>query len=183
MNTDIAWTREGCHLTHIEDNVTDLVGWTAEEIMAMAVESLVSPASWSFLKENYYVGPASKIATRSFPIHLRHRDGHELCCYAIVVCRYDVVACRGRVGTGGSQPHGRAGRSLSASPRPPTRPPPLAVGRLGLPVDIKKAAPCASGAAFVCSKGYCDINSFAFASVISSTSTSSVGSRAAVVTR
>jgi len=89
MNTDIAWTREGCHLTHIEDNVTDLVGWTAEEIMAMAVESLVSPASWSFLKENYYVGPASKIATRSFPIHLRHRDGHELCCYAIVVCRYD----------------------------------------------------------------------------------------------
>jgi len=89
MNIEIAWTRDARRLTHIEDNVTDLVGWTAEEIMAMAVKPLVSPASWKFLKENYYVGPASKIATRSFPLHLRHRDGHELCCRVIVVCRYD----------------------------------------------------------------------------------------------
>jgi len=89
MNIEVVWTREGYHLTHIEDNAADLVGWTAGEIMAMAIESLVSPASWNFLKENYYVGPASKIVTRSFPLHLRHRDGHELCCRVVVVCRYD----------------------------------------------------------------------------------------------
>lgn len=89
MNTEYAWIREGCRLTHIGDNIADLVGWTAEEITTMAVESLVSPSSHDFLKEYYYVGPASQIATRSFPIHLRHKDGHEICCHAVVVCRYD----------------------------------------------------------------------------------------------
>jgi len=91
MNIEIAWTREGCRLTHIEATIADLVGWTAEDIVAMVqpVKSLVTPSSYEFLKTHYYVGPASKIITRSFPIHLRHRDGHELCCRVVVVCRYD----------------------------------------------------------------------------------------------
>jgi hypothetical protein len=90
MNIEIAWTREGCRLTHIAANVADLVGWTVAELKTMAIESLVSPASWNFLKENYYVGPAASIAPRSFPLHLRHRDdGHEVCCRVVVVCRYD----------------------------------------------------------------------------------------------
>ena len=46
-------------------------------------------ASWNFLKENYYVGPAASIVPRSFPVHLIHKDGYEICCRAAVICRYD----------------------------------------------------------------------------------------------
>jgi len=89
VNIELVWTREGCHLTHIGDDITELVGWTAAELKTTAVKSLVSPASWNFLKENYYAGPISSIVPHSFPIHLLHRDGHEICCHVVVICRYD----------------------------------------------------------------------------------------------
>ena len=88
---EIVWTREDCRLTYIAADIEALVGWAAEEILAMVrpLESLVSPSTFEFLQKNYLVGPAASIMPRSFPLRLLHRDGHKVCCRVAVVCRYD----------------------------------------------------------------------------------------------
>jgi len=89
LDVELAWIRrDGC-LTHIGSDVEKLLGWTAEEAMAQPTASLVTPSTLKYLKENYFIGLPDSIVPQLFPMRLYHRDGHVVCCHAIVVCRYD----------------------------------------------------------------------------------------------
>jgi len=57
--------------------------------MARPIDSLVTPSTLQFIKEQYYIGPPASIVPRLFPVELLHREGYIVCCHAAVVCRYD----------------------------------------------------------------------------------------------
>lgn len=90
---EIAWIRKAGRLTYIDPNIAELVGYTANEVREMdePVSILVAPqhaqALFDLLRSD---GHCNGIVTEFLDeLNLCHRDGHEICCEATIICRYD----------------------------------------------------------------------------------------------
>lgn len=87
---EIGWVRDDKRLTYITPNITDLVGWTIEEINAMtnAHDVLVHPdhahATQALMK-----GEPGTIQAHTMDLALRHKDGHDVSVQSTIICRYD----------------------------------------------------------------------------------------------
>jgi hypothetical protein len=86
---EIAWIEGGRH-PYIDPDIETVVGYTADEVRAMdnSIISLVTsphiPTLYALLE-----GPPSGIKSRTLPLRVRHKRGHEICCHATLICRYN----------------------------------------------------------------------------------------------
>jgi len=85
---EVAWIKEGNHLTYITDTITELVGYIAAEVREMELLDLVTPSYAPAVLGLMNDGP-NKIKPKTLPLALRHKAGHEVHCQATMICRYD----------------------------------------------------------------------------------------------
>lgn len=90
---EIAWIRKAGHLTYIDPNVAELVGYTADEVREMdePIFTLIAPRHAQPLLDLLRSdGHRNGIVTEFLDeLNLCHRHGHEICCEAIIICLYD----------------------------------------------------------------------------------------------
>jgi PAS domain S-box-containing protein len=85
----VAWITEGTKSVYVGDGIEQLIGWTAEEVIAMSFDELFASSTLKFFREHYVEGTPGSIATCAFASYLRHKDGHTICCRTSLVCRYN----------------------------------------------------------------------------------------------
>lgn len=91
---EVAWRRDALGITHIDERVQQLLGYTAGEIKAL-FRSAVALMPWA--RDNFkdlLTGPPDSIMPHTYaPCPLRHKDGHEVLCQLVAICRYDRDGC------------------------------------------------------------------------------------------
>ena len=87
---EVAWRRDAGGVTHIDDHIEDLLGYTVLEIKNL-LRPIASLAPWAEEKfEALLSGMPDKITSHIYaPYPLRHKLGFEVNCEVVLICRYD----------------------------------------------------------------------------------------------
>lgn len=87
---ELAWRRDASGLTHIDDRIQQLLGYSAQE-MKNTVRSITTSTPWmpEDLGALACAAPNAIVPHTFTPCPLRHKCGHEVLCEVVLICRYD----------------------------------------------------------------------------------------------
>lgn len=91
MYAELLLRREDGRLCHVDEGIADLLGWTAEEVMACPIQDLVTEASCIELQETYFRGPPNTYCSCRLVVDALHKDGHIVRMCLLMFCRYDLA--------------------------------------------------------------------------------------------
>lgn len=87
---ELAWARDHERLTYITPSIAALVGYSAEEIMAMArPHDVLMHPDHAHTIQALFRGEPNTITAHTLDLVLRHKDGSDAPCQCTMICRYD----------------------------------------------------------------------------------------------